>query len=249
MKYYILLYFTIFCTITTFSQNNNFIATYKIDYKSLNNDSILKTLNGKSKEFIQMAKKYIFEEEIAIKELEKINFILKFNKNTSIFFQEKTIFVNERAMQKLFTLLDTKDDRQIYTQKQKTVINLNSFGQDFNVEVGNVEWKITKETKKIGKFTCYKAIGHFDKSSYINHETMKIIAWFTPEIPFNYGPKFYSGLPGLIVKLEERKNINYTLKEFKQSEKENIIFVPKGKKISAEDLRSLGAQMLKNRYN
>ncbi|NCT19311.1 MAG: GLPGLI family protein [Flavobacteriia bacterium] len=249
MKYYILLYLTIFCTINTFSQNNNFIATYKIDYKTLNNDSILKTVTKKSKEFTQMAKKYILEEEMAIKELEKIIFILKFNKNASIFFQEKTIFINERAMQKLFTFLDTKDDRQIYTQKEKTIINLSAFGQDFNVEVGKVEWKITKETKKIGKFTCYKAIGLFDKSSYINHETMKIIAWFTPEIPFNYGPKFYSGLPGLIVKLEERKNISYTLKELKKIEKENIFFVPKGKVISAEDLRSLGAQMLKNRYN
>lgn len=51
--------------------------------------------------------------------------------------------------------------------------------------------EITQESKKIGDFICYKAI-----------TKNKRVVWFTPEIPLQFGPKQYRGLPGLILEVE-----------------------------------------------
>lgn len=57
-----------------------------------------------------------------------------------------------------------------------------------------LDWKLTKETKKILNYICYKATTKFRGRDYI--------AWFTPEIAHNYGPWKLNGLPGLILKAE-----------------------------------------------
>jgi len=80
-------------------------------------------------------------------------------------------------------------------------------------------WKITGETKKIGRYTAIKAVGTEKiwkkkvrmpdlsgkknikpavKSKMVNSE---VTAWFTPEIPISNGPEKYGGLPGLILEL------------------------------------------------
>ena len=57
-----------------------------------------------------------------------------------------------------------------------------------------VKWKITKETQKILGYTVYKATTKFRGRDYI--------AWFSPDLPYNYGPWKLGGLPGLILKVE-----------------------------------------------
>jgi GLPGLI family protein len=60
-------------------------------------------------------------------------------------------------------------------------------------------WQITKETKSVSGFTCYKAI-NFEETEF-QEEPYKTIAWFCPELPFQFGPNGFSGLPGLILEL------------------------------------------------
>lgn len=57
-----------------------------------------------------------------------------------------------------------------------------------------MNWKITKESQKILGYICYKATTKFRGRDYV--------AWFTPDIPYNYGPWKLGGLPGLILKVE-----------------------------------------------
>ncbi|MDM1547426.1 GLPGLI family protein [Empedobacter falsenii] len=57
-----------------------------------------------------------------------------------------------------------------------------------------INWKITKESQKILGYKCYKAITKFRGRDYV--------AWFTPDIPYNFGPWKLGGLPGLILKVE-----------------------------------------------
>ncbi len=59
------------------------------------------------------------------------------------------------------------------------------------------EWKILPDTKKYLTYTCQKAITTFRGRNYE--------AWFTSEIPFSEGPYKFTGLPGLILQIQDTK--------------------------------------------
>ena len=68
-----------------------------------------------------------------------------------------------------------------------------------------MDWKITSETEKIGEFTAQKA------TTKMYGRTWN--AWFASALPFQDGPYKFSGLPGLIVKVEDTsKSHTITLK-------------------------------------
>lgn len=71
-----------------------------------------------------------------------------------------------------------------------------------------LNWKILPDKEKIGEFNAQKAITQFAGRNWI--------AWFTTDIPFQDGPYKFNGLPGLIVKIEDKTNSHsYVLKEVK----------------------------------
>lgn len=66
------------------------------------------------------------------------------------------------------------------------------------------DWKITNEKQKIGEYEAQKATTEFGGRSWT--------AWFAESLPFPDGPYKFSGLPGLIVKLEDaEKNYSWVL--------------------------------------
>lgn len=64
----------------------------------------------------------------------------------------------------------------------------------------NFNWKILNETKKINHYTCQKA--------QLKYKGRSWVAWFTREIPLNFGPYAFDGLPGAILYMEDSKK-NY----------------------------------------
>lgn len=93
------------------------------------------------------------------------------------------------------------------------------FGKPFVVkgELESIDWKLTKETKQIGQYTCYKATYEREQKSFSsfmmdNEEKGKadtlttiinVEAWYTPEIPVAHGPQMYWGLPGLVMEVKD----------------------------------------------
>ena len=72
-----------------------------------------------------------------------------------------------------------------------------------------MDWKILPETAKIGDYKTQKAETQFGGRTWY--------AWFTSEVPFQDGPYKFSGLPGLIVKVEDSKgDYSFDLKESKK---------------------------------
>lgn len=65
-------------------------------------------------------------------------------------------------------------------------------------EQPNFGWKILPETTKIGQYNTQKAESNYGGRTWY--------AWFTQDIPLQDGPYKFSGLPGLIVKIEDSKN-------------------------------------------
>ncbi|SFB75760.1 GLPGLI family protein [Flexibacter flexilis DSM 6793] len=66
-----------------------------------------------------------------------------------------------------------------------------------------INWQLTEQHKKIGKFNCQKATATFRGRNYE--------AWFTPEIPIPADPWKLHGLPGLILEAQDtEKKYTYT---------------------------------------
>ncbi len=59
-----------------------------------------------------------------------------------------------------------------------------------------INWKILSEKEKIGEWNVQKAEADFAGRHWI--------AWFSTEIPIQDGPYKFNGLPGLIVKIEDK---------------------------------------------
>lgn len=104
-------------------------------------------------------------------------------------------------------------------------------GVNYLMTITSPEWKLTKETKKIGNYLTYKAI-------QINKNTkFETIAWYAPEIPLSFGPAMYNGLPGLILEVNSPM-INFTATKVSlENLKLKQIEKPKGILISEDEFR------------
>lgn len=70
--------------------------------------------------------------------------------------------------------------------------------------LSNFSWKITKEKSKISNFNCIKATTTFRGRNYV--------AWYSEDIPLQNGPWKFCGLPGLIIKIaDDREVFSYLL--------------------------------------
>ena len=133
---------------------------------------------------------------------QRISYSLHFNENESYFFANKILLANDinfnlaatagRAKLKYYHNTLTNESRQYYDMPRTGIVIVN------NQTI--YEWTLTKETKIIDKYKCYKA------TSPLYYKDKKldtfVTAWYAPEIPVGYGPIGYGGLPGLILELQ-----------------------------------------------
>ncbi|MNL12394.1 hypothetical protein D3C87_1332600 [compost metagenome] len=115
------------------------------------------------------------------------------------------------------------------------------------------DWKLESEQKKIGEYTCYKAIfNHVYESSSIvqnpnggferktTNDTSRVTAWYCPQIPVMNGPERFWGLPGLILELTRpsfysKNPVTLYCTEIALNPKEGVdIKKPKPKKVFTE---------------
>lgn len=83
-----------------------------------------------------------------------------------------------------------------------TVIDYVASGRDkfrYEDDLGTLPWKITNVTDTILTYSCQKATLHFRGRDYT--------AWFAADVPVSDGPWKFSGLPGLILKVSDDKQL------------------------------------------
>ncbi len=99
------------------------------------------------------------------------------------------------------------------------------------------EWKLEKETKNIGDYICFKAtrsrIGKDLNGKEIEKE---VTAWYTPQIPVDFGPMTHGGLPGLILEIQDG-DFTYLCNQIVLNPKSGVSISPakKGEVVSQQE--------------
>ena len=184
------------------------------------------------------------------KSANELSFRLEFNSNKSRFLGDKQISKpNDGLNLKMAEIVTNYNDIIFYDKSLKEITKKTEFaGQKFLVITNTKmnDWHLSKETIKINKYTCYKAIKKEIIEGRWGSKTIDIVAWYTPEIPVNYGPDGYLGLPGLILQLERNNIITYLTKISFGSNLE-IEKPKKGKKVTKEEFDKIVKEIVSNR--
>lgn len=108
----------------------------------------------------------------------------------------------------------------IYRKFNKNKMSVRSFcelGKPMVYEDSvNIKWSLGSDTKVIQGVACLNASASFRGRKYE--------AWYSPDIPVNVGPWKFSGLPGLIIQVKDKKeNISITIKSLDISKSDKKI--------------------------
>ncbi len=177
MKKKYLFLFAILFSIFIMSQNSSFI--YELNYKpnadSLKTEKIIYYLDIKNNESIFRSDAFRYSDSIRIKR--------GFGEGFDIAFNNKQLYIYKNYI----------------SNSVKKYVFVPLVFSIFSIEIQpNLQWNITGEKIKIGKYNCQKAEAKYGGRNWI--------AWFTDEIPIQDGPYIFHGLPGLIVNLSDNKS-------------------------------------------
>ena len=206
--------------------------------------------------------------EERMKKMFSKTYVLDFNKNASIYKEQQELSTTEGITVMSTMGLDIALFKDI--KNRTLLIEKELMGKSFTVKdsLKKRNWNIENETKKIGEYTCYKAVLKIPVSpketqefemkkleqSKNSTQLLKIIepkekivtVWFTPEIPVNQGPETYWGLPGLILEVTlDKATILCTKITLNTKGEMNINFKPKGELISQKQYDEIVEQKTK----
>ena len=107
-------------------------------------------------------------------------------------------FQQQQPHKKDSTVGAKKDHHSIFTfLKLNVILHENVWTKPYNLiesELGLFNWKMHTDTMRIAGYLCHVAVDE------------GLVAWYTNEIPFSFGPMMYNGLPGLILMIEDHRN-------------------------------------------
>jgi len=231
-KIYLLLIVTIL-QLSSYSQNGIISYSKQIFFPKL------KTMDKNQNEYM---KNKISES------LNKLEYILQFNNLESVFEINKNLDLDNPFAKLASSLSGGKG--VYYTNKNEKgyLHQIETYGNLFLIRYDNINWQISNETKKIGKYLCYKATTIKTIKSIKTYKKV-VTAWYCPELPYSFGPIGYGGLPGLILELKIEKGATFTVKKIKLNnlKKLNIKKPSKGKTITENQYIDIGRDMYNKR--
>ena len=246
------------------------ITSFVINAQSFQGKAIYKThrkvdmkIGGGPNSTMSDAQKAQFEAMMK-KQFQK-TFVLTFDKNTSIYKEEKKLNTNAGIPKGGMNVMvmGSGGGNDVYykdTKNNRFVNKTEIMGKRFLIkdELPKYDWKLTSETKNIGVYTCYKAtytrevertnMTVEDGEMVEKKEKVDVVttAWYTPTIPVSNGPGNYNGLPGLILEIKEGKQ-TIICSEIVMNPKDKIKIVEpkKGKKVSQKQYTKIMAKKSK----
>lgn len=165
--------------------------------------------------------------------LPRLNYTLRFNKNESSFSSPEFMRSDNKKIN-LDKAASLSHSKGVFYTNTKENFNLHTKDlgdKTFLVKTEGYDWKLTDETKVIAGYPCKKATTKVKLNSVY---TAAVTAWYCPSITYNFGPKGYYGLPGLILGIEEHGFYFYA-KEVNLDKAKVNVKKPKGKIISKKN--------------
>ncbi len=137
-------------------------------------------------------------------------------------------FVASEFRHDLFPFNTVKD------YNQKTATQIERIGTEYlgyvKDTLNSKPWMVTKEEKKVGALIARKAVQ--ERKGNI------ITAWFCKEVPFQDGPMYYYGLPGLIVSASTNLGWQIDLIDLKyNSDSKRILSIRPYRTVSIEQFK------------
>ena len=92
-----------------------------------------------------------------------------------------------------------------YPKKGELTVTSHMLGDHwlYKEAIPKIAWQMEEGNRTVAGYACQKATGHLYGRNYT--------AWYAPEIPISKGPYKFSGLPGLILQVEDdRQQVSWT---------------------------------------
>lgn len=250
MKY--LLSLAVLCLISILhAQDFQGIATYKTS-TSLDLEMDSSAISGDQQAMIkQMLNQYLKKE-----------YTLTFSKTESIYKEVEQLQQGGFPGMDIFgTVMGTGGIFYKQVKDGRETRQLEFFGKQFLIKdsLESFDWKLGKESKTIGSYTCFKATAEIEvveKSINTNADTEEVeeneekkmvilTAWYTPQIPVNQGPDEYWGLPGLIMEVNNGSTV-YLCSQVVLNPKEKVeIKEPaNGEEVTKEEFKEIATKKL-----
>ena len=206
--------------------NNSALVVYKVVFNQ-SKESLVPTPVSKA----------VIKANDIIKNAEDVLATLTFNQMKSKYMVNKTLHQDNKSINITEFFAGGEDVFYSDLSQKKLFKKTSSLGDTFLVNYPSIDWIITGDKKLINNFLCYRAYRRINPSSSIKQSSAE--AWFCPEIPANFGPLYYNGLPGLILELR-LLNTTFFVKEIRWLETPSIVQFPTNiKEVSLEDYKNM----------
>lgn len=212
----------------------------------------------------QISKERKGKMQLMLDKLSKEEYVLLFNRNESIYKEKVQLSKPAISSGKVSVISVGSKNNAAYRNisTKKWIREESILGKAFLVK-GKTQkpaWELVNETKKIGKYLCFKAVlkKEVEVSNFFLNKTKEIkpekpktkiettIVWYTPQIPVRHGPGRFWGLPGLIMEVQKEGSSLMCTKVILNPKEGVEIQVPNtGKEIGQEEFYILEEKKMK----
>lgn len=209
---------SLFISGSFFAQNFSGTATYKTHRKS----PLMKLDSTSMPGNLGMQEKLQEQLNAQMRKMFQKTFTLDFTRTESMYREEQVLDAPRVPQQNGVTItfegLSGSTEEFYKNINEKRITNKKELmGKTFLIKDAFIayDWKLTGETKNIGIYTCYKAVFEKEEEAVelkiVDGEAkeekgtkkIRVIAWYTPDVPISNGPGNYGGLPGLILEVND----------------------------------------------